>query len=214
MTAGRGGLGRAELWAVRRGPVLGAAAAAGALAVLDLTVWPNGPGSILTWLAVALTAGAMALALDDPAGDVLDATPTSRRLRTGVRIVATLPLLAGWAAYALVLQGQLDRIGGSVSAVALVVVGAGFAVLGVAGAAALRANGQREPGGVVASALVLAALAVFVLPWPGAARVLDVSGAWTSSTAGWLVATVLAAGVGWVATSDPWRRVAGARHRR
>ena len=58
---------RAELRAVHWSPVVGGLAAAAGLAVLDLTVWPGGPGSQLLWLVAGLLGGSVAVALDDPA---------------------------------------------------------------------------------------------------------------------------------------------------
>ncbi len=137
----------AELGAVRWGPVAGALAAAAALAVLDLTVWPRGPGSELGALVAGLLGGAAALALDDPAAGVTRAVPTTRRRRTAIRLVVAA---GGSGRGACTSRGRPTRCaadGLPVSWLTLVVIGSGVVALCVGAAVRARAGaGTGSPG--------------------------------------------------------------------
>lgn len=175
------------------------------LAVLDLWLLPQGPGSGLGWLLAAFLAGAVALALDAPAADLTAPSPVSLRFRACARLLLVVPALGAWAAYGAVV-GQ--RAPGPVWwAVAL--VGAGLTLTAVAAGAVLQRGSHPEPGGLVASGTVLGVVALMVLPLPGGLQPFDVSGAWTWSTTLWGGAAGVAVVLLWWATADPWHHRSG-----
>lgn len=193
---------RAELRAMRWSPVLGAVLLAGALMVLDVTVWPNGPGTALAWLAAALLGGGACLALDDPSGDLTDTSPTTRRCRTGARGVAVLvPALAGWTAYTGVVARET---GGSASWPALVLIGAALALAGFTSGALMRRAGTAEPGAVVAPGLLALVLGLMLVPLPGDLYPYDTSATWTDATVLWTVLATSCLLTAMGATADPW----------
>ena len=207
-TAGTTGEGPAvaELGAVRWGPVAGALAAAAALAVLDLTVWPRGPGSELGALVAGLLGGSAALALDDPAAGVTRAVPTTAPAAYGDP--------AGgrgrgrrWRG-ACTSRGRPTRMradGLLASWLTLVVIGSGVVALCVGVACALGRAGDGQPGTMVASTAVLGMLGLMVLPLPGELAAFDVSSRWTDATGLW---GLLGAGRGRGAVLGRFRPVA------
>ena len=198
---------RAELDSVRWAPVIVSLSAGVLLAVLDLFVWPGGPLSLLAWLTAAVLGGAAALALDEPRHPPTEAVPTSRRLRTGCRLVLPLLACAGWAAYAWQAAAAVRREGGTVSWSPLVLVGASAVVAAAGAAALLRRAGHDEPGGVVASATVALSVGLALVPLPGRLYPYDVS-AWNRTSALWSAFAVLGLAALWRGTRDAWSTAA------
>lgn len=196
----------AEWSAIRWGAVSTSAVTAAAVAALDLWAVPDGPGSGLTWLVAATLAGAVALALDAPAAELTAPSPVSLRFRAGARLLLVLPTLGVWAAYGAVVVGQ--RSPGPVWwAVAL--VGAGLTLTAAAAGAVLQRAAHPEPGGPVASVVLLGVVALMVLPLPEGLQPFDVSGERTWSTTLWSGAGGVAVILLWWATADPWHRAPG-----
>lgn len=195
---------RAELESVRWGPVVVTSLTAAALVALDLTVWPRGPGSELTWLVAGLLGGSAALALDDPAATVTRAVPVGVPLRTAIRLGVAAVAVAAWCGYAARVVAAVRADGGTVSWPALALVGVSLVCASTGAAAALGAGG--EPGAVVAGAAVLVALGLMVVPLPWSVAPYDVGSAGTRETVLWLgVAALGVGGLVWGAR-DPQRR--------
>jgi len=165
---------RAELGAVRWGPVAGAAGGAAVLALLDLTVWRGGPGSLLTWLCAALAATAAALALDRPAAAVTEAAPYSPRRRLAARLLVGLCAGACWAGYAALVADDHDPAS-TVSWGALTTAGVGLLLLGPAAALLLTGPDNREPGSLAGALVVAFVIGLMVGPLPREVRPFDVS---------------------------------------
>ena len=186
----------AELRAVSWRPVLGAAAAAVLLLVLDATLWPRGPGAVTAWLGAALLAAAAAFTIDQPAEDVVRSAPTSRSWRTAVRSAAGLASLALWCAYAVLWRSQASQASPAQDAPrwwAQALVGTALVVLALGLCAGLVRRGQVEPAAAVAGGLVIAVLALGLVPIPGDVAALDLSGTRGSTTAFWLAVTAVGA---------------------
>jgi hypothetical protein len=168
------------------------------LAVLDLTIWPGGPGSQLLWLVAGLFGASTAVALDDPGATVTRAVPTPRSWRAATRLMIAVGALVVWSAYVARVADAVSVPGEPVSWLALVLIGTALVLVCVGPAASL--------GSVVASMAVMSVLGLMILPLPGDFAAYDVSGRWTDATALWAVlgATGMAALV-WGA-ADPWRR--------
>lgn len=182
----------AELCAIRWGPVAASVAVATLLAILDLTVWTGGPGSMLTWLCAALLGGAGALAFDQPAGSVTDAAPYPLELRVAGRLLVTVAGGLGWSAYAwAVSHGQPQ--GAFVSWTALTLIGEALLLAGPAAAVVLSRPDSRDPGALVASVLVAIVVGLLVLPLPGGLVPLDVADAWNTTTVLWSIVAIAAA---------------------
>jgi hypothetical protein len=180
--------------------------AATGLAVLDLTIWPGGPGSQLLWLVAGLLGGSVAVALDDPAATVTGVVPTRRWWRTAIRMLVAVGALVAWGAY-------VARVTDTVSAswLAAVFVGATLVLAAAGAATALGRARSGEPGSVVASMTVVSVLGLMILPLPRDFAAYDVSGRWTDATALWaLLGTAGTAALVWGA-ADPWRRRLGQR---
>jgi hypothetical protein len=191
--------------------VAGGLFASAALAVLDLTIWPGGPGSELLWLVAALLGGAVAIALDDPAATVTDAVPIPRWWRVAIRLLVGAGALAGWGAYVARVTDAVSVPAAPVSWLALVLIGTALVLLAAGPAAALGRSGAGEPGSVVASMAVVSVLGLMILPLPGDFAAYDVSERWTDATASWTVLGAAgAAALAWGA-ADPWRRRFGQR---
>lgn len=200
----------AELRAVHWRSVVGGVAAAAALAVLDLTIWPGRPGSQLLWLVASLLAGSVAVALDDPAATLTRAMPTRRRWRTAIRLLVAVGALTAWSGYvAQVAAASLP--GEPASWLALVLIGATVVLASAGAAAALGRALGGEPGSVVASVAVVLVLGLMILPLPRDLAAYDVSERWSDATALWTVLGALgSAALAWGA-GDPWRRRFGQR---
>ena len=194
---------RAELGAVPWGPVTVGLAAATGLAVLDLTVWPGGPGSQLLWLVAGLLGGSVAVALDDPVATLTRATPTPRWWRTAIRLLVAVGALVAWGGY---VARVADATSLPVSWLALALIGTALVLVAAGTAAALGRAGTGEPGSVVASMAVVIVLGLMILPLPGDLAPYDASGRWTDSTAMWAVVGVIGAAALCWGAADPWQR--------
>ena len=204
----------AELRAVRWSPVAGGLAAATGLAVLDLTIWPGGPGSQLVWLVAGLLGGSVAVALDDPAVTLTGAVPTPRWRRTTIRLLVGVAALTGWTVYVVRVVGETSTPADPVSWAALVLIGTALVLATAGPAAALGRSRAGEPGSVVASTAVVSVLGLMVLPLPGDVAAYDVSEPWTDATALWTVlGTAGGAALVW-GVVDPWHRGPGMRRAR
>jgi hypothetical protein len=202
---------RAELAAVRWGPVAGALAAGAGLAVLDLTVWPRGPGSELCALVAGLLGGSAALALDDPAAGVTAAAPTTRRRRTAVRLVVAAVVVGVWCGYVGWVVSALRADGIDTSWLTLVAIGTGVVALCTGVAVDLGREGDAQPGSAVAATAVIGMLGLMVLPLPGDLAPYDASSRWTDATALWTVLGGVGLAALWRGSADPWRRRPGQR---
>ena len=200
---------RAELGAVPWGPVTIGLVAALVVAVLDLTVWPAGPGSQLLWLVAGLLAGSVAVALDDPAAILTRALPTRHWSRTVIRLLVALGALIAWSAYVARVTDAAPLPGESVSWLALVLIGAAIVVAAAGSAAALGRARSTEPGSVVATIAVVSVLGLMILPLPREFAAYDVSERWTDTTAVWTVVGIVGAVVLTWGVADPWRRRLG-----
>ena len=195
----------------RGAPVAVGLAAAAGLAVLDLTIWPGGPGSQLLWLVAGLLGGSVAVALDDPAATLTRATPTPRWWRTVIRLLVGVAALAAWGGYVARVADATSAPGEPVSWLALVLIGTALVLVAAGTAAALGRAGTGEPGSVVASMAVVFVLGLMILPLPHDLAPYDVSGRWTDSTALWtVVGAIGVAALAW-GVADPWRRRPGQR---
>ena len=197
---------RAELRAVHWSPVAGGLAAAAGLAVLDLTIWPGGPGSQLLWLVAGLLGGSVAVALDDPAATLTRAMPTRQWRRTTIRLLVAVVALAAWSGYVAQVADATSLPGEPVSWLALVLIGTALVLAAAGPAAALGRARAGEPGSVVASMAVVLVLGLMILPLPRDLAPYDVSERWSEATALWTVlGAVGAAALAW-GVADPWRR--------
>ena len=201
----------AELGAVRWAPVAVGSTGAAALAVLDLTVWPRGPGSELGALVAGLLGGSAALALDDPAAGVTRAVPTTRRRRTTIRLVVAAGLVGAWCLYVARVTGTLHADGLPASWLTLVAIGSGVVALCVGAACAVGRGGDGQPGTMVASTAVLGMLGLMILPLPGGLAAYDVSSRWTGATRLWTVLGLAGVAALCWGAADPWRRGRGQR---
>ncbi len=193
----------AELRTIRWSPVVGALLAAGALAVLDLTVWAGGPLTFLTWLSAAILGGGAALALDEAPYALGGEPPTSRRVRTVVRLLPPLLGIAGWVAYSWRASALVEAEGGVVSWTTLSTVGAGSVIAAAACASLLGRTGHEEPGGLIACSAVAVAVGLALVPLPDGLDPRDVSSL-NATTGLWAaVAGVSAVGLWW-GTRDAW----------
>ncbi len=185
---------RAELGAIRWGPVAGTGAAAVTLALLDLSMWRGGPGSLLTWLSAALAATAAALALDQPAAAVTDAAPYPFRRRLAARLLVAAVAGACWAGYAgLVVSGQPSGV--SVSWGAVTTAGFGLLLLAPALAVLLGGPDNREPGSLAGSLVVLVVVGLMTIPLPRELDPFDVSAIDADATLVWSAVILLSASV-------------------
>jgi hypothetical protein len=201
----------AELRAVRWGPVAGGLAAAVGLAVLDLTIWPGGPGSQLLWLVAGLLGASVATALDDPAATITGALPTPRWWRAAIRLLVAVGALVAWSAYVARVADAVSAPGEPVSWIALVLIGTALVLVTAGPAAALGRSGTGEPGSVVASMAVVSVLGLMILPLPLDIAAYDISERWTDATALWTVLGAIgAAALAW-GVADPWRPRFGQR---
>jgi len=144
-------------------------------------------------IAFTLLAAAAAFALDEPASQVVDVTPTGPVRRTGIRSLALLVPLAAGAV--LMLAGALRGLALPWTATGLAL--AGNVVLGFAVASVARTHAG-EPGAPASAAVVLILMAPTLLP-PVARRVstFPTSGGdgLSSNTVWWTVLAVCVAAV-------------------
>jgi len=157
-----GSLLRASWRAVRRPPLLVPCGAAAGLVAGSFPWQDSGQAVPVLHGVVVLGACALAATTDDPAGEIVAASPYSRSTRTLVRMLAgaavVLPLLALAAAVA------ETRFAGT----PLVLVGfeaLGYALVGTAIGAGLRAwTGRQAPGYTAVIGLLGVVLATYFLP--------------------------------------------------
>lgn len=183
-----------ELAAISWGPIAGAVAVATFLAIVDLTVWAGGPGSMLTWVCAALLGGAAALAFDEPAGAVAQAAPYPAGLRISCRLLVAACGGLGWFGYAWAVSAGQPR-GTTVSWSALATTGVALLLAGPASALALSGSGNRDSGGLIASVLVAVVIGLLVVPLPRGFEPLHVADAWSHATLVWVLVAVVSAAV-------------------
>ncbi len=195
--------------ALPRPSVLGGCAAAG---LLGVAAWraldePTGALMVLRGTAVLL-ACAVAFAVDDPAGDVLAASPTPLRRRFGMRILLAGALaLAVWCALLLLAQAA----GGQPPAAALSLEALTLTAVGLAAGLAFQTwRGIGSPGILAAPAVAGAVLASFALPakWALLAPGPGLPG-WQEAHQRWAAVLVVAVAVGVLATRDRAARRGG-----
>ena len=174
-------------------PVVGGLAAAAGLAVLDLTIWPGGPGSQLLWLVAGLLGGSVAVALDDPAATLTRAMPTRQWRRTAIRLLVAVVALAAWSGYVARVADATSLPAEPVSWLALVLIGTALVLAAAGPAAALGRARAGEPGSVVASMAVMLVLGLLILPLPRDLAPYDVSERWSDAIALWTVLAALGA---------------------
>ncbi len=196
---------RAELGAVRWGPVAGLAVGSGALLGADAAGWLGGPGGLSLWVGLGVLAAALAFVMDDPSRAVLAACPVTGRQRLGIRLAVWVAGAAVWTSY----TAATTRWSGSteVDASALLVSGAGVLVLtGTVTVAAHNRAALDEPGTAVGSAAVIGVLTMLMVQSRlGDVRPLSVTELTGESRVLWSVVIVIAIGALVWATSDPWR---------
>lgn len=196
---------RAELGAVRWGPVVGLAAGGAALLGLDAAGWPGGQGSFSLWLGLGLLAAAFAFVVDQPSRALLLACPVTGRHRLGIRMLVWVACAAVWTGSALVTVHRSGSAG--LDAAALTVSGLGTLLLIAAGAlAAHNRAALDEPGTAVGSAAVVGVLTTVMMQSRlGDVRPLSVTELTGESRMLWSVVCVVAIGALFWGTSDPWR---------
>jgi hypothetical protein len=116
---------------------------------------------LLALLAIGICGAAAAYALDEEAGDVADASPTSRPHRVGWRLVMLI-LPAAVSATALL---SLHRLDARTPWLHLLPVAAGSITVGVAVAAGFRRSGNPAPGDL-AGVVTLLGVVLVVLADP------------------------------------------------
>jgi hypothetical protein len=186
-------------------PVLGATGTAVLLLVVAALAHGSVLGPLTAVLGFGACGGASAYLLDEEAGPVADASPTSRRHRLAWRLV----VLAVPAAVALGGLALLDAVDPSTHwwRLALLVVGALAA--GAALAAALRRNGFPTPGDQASVLVLIATVLLFAADplrrWVSVAPLGDAPHL-GRSVALWSTVTVACAVVTLGCTRDPGRR--------
>ena len=114
---------------------------------------------MLALLAIGICGAAAAYALDEEAGDVADASPTSRPRRVGWRLVMLI-LPAAVSATALL---SLHRLDARTPWLHLLPVAAGSITVGVAVAAAFRRSGNPAPGDLAGVVTLLGVVLVVLV---------------------------------------------------
>jgi len=192
-------------WLVRRPGLL---VPGGAALVLVLATTPVlGDGWALQVLrgVGVLLACAWVTATDDPAGEVVAASPYPRPVRTLARVGASFPpLLAVWVAAAAVVQVRAPEVpvlGLGVEALAL-------GLLGLAVGTGLRAwHDLHRPAHAAALALVVLAFVTSAAPrWYALHQVQTWGPPWEAAQVRWWALTLVAAGVLALAVHDPLHR--------
>ncbi len=146
------------------GPVAVSLVAATAVASLDLTIWPGGPGSQLVWLVAGLLGGAVAVCLDDPAATLTRATPTPGRRRAMIRLLVAVVALTAWSGYAARVVDATSLSGEPVSWLALVIIGTALVLAAAGPAAALGRAGPASPDRSSTSMAMAWVLGLMVYP--------------------------------------------------
>ena len=193
-------------WRVlKRGPLLLSVAAAAILVGATTAALNDGYAiSVLRGAAILLACG-LALVLDDPAADLLAASPTTVARRWAARLL----LAAGLTAFAwILLLVWVDAVADAVPWLALSVEAAALGAFAVAVAAALRRWREVcEPGALTAPAVFGGVLAANLLPQRWSLLAADPSAAgWTASHLRWAALLGAAVVVVAAAAQDPGRR--------
>jgi hypothetical protein len=195
--------------ALHRGAVVGPVLAATVLAVLAVPVLDDGWAlHVLRGVGVVLGL-AVVVAVDDPAGVVLAASPHSAAKRTLARAVVVLAVaLPVWSTAAVLARWKAEV---PVGAVALET--AGWWVLGLAVAAAVwRVSGTLSPSYVAGPALLGLALAADGLPRAWALLAQQTWGPpWEAAHLRWVAVLLAGTAVAAWALRDPLDRAAGRR---
>jgi hypothetical protein len=178
------------------GSTIGVAILAGCVAAAE-----HGPPFWSVRLGLITLVGASAYVLDEPAAAAVDAVPTTRRRRTGVRTTAAALPLAVWAAGVLALE-QRNPV---TPAGALLVEGAGAVATAVAAAALVRWAGRNEPGEVVATTAGAVILGLVIFDPPQSVPLFPVDHGWAASTRLWSGIAVAAIAVVVAASTDRYR---------
>lgn len=187
----------------RRGLLVPLAVAAAL--VLGTLPWLDGYGMQVMRGAGVLLACAWVAAMDDPAGEVLAASPYPRVVRAGARaLVGLLTVLPAWVGAALVVESQA-------SYVPVLGLGAEALSLGLAGiavAAAFRAwQEQHRPSHFAIATVVMLALVTQVMPrWYALAPAQTWGPPWQALLIRWLAVAILAGGLLGLALADPLHR--------
>lgn len=192
-------------WLVRRPGLLVPAGAALALVLATVPVLEDGWAlQVLRGVGVLL-ACAWVSATDDPAAEVVAASPYPRHVRTLSRVGAAFPpLLAVWSVAAVVVEvlvPQVPVLGLGVEALAL-------GLLGLAIGTALRAwHGLHRPAQAAALGLVLLAFVTNAAPrWYALQQSQTWGPPWEAAQIRWWALALVAAGMLALALHDPLHR--------
>lgn len=152
-----------------------------------------------------LLACAWAVAMDDPTGEVLAASPYPRVVRSAARAaVGLLTVLPLWVGAALLVDARAPYV----PAVGLGVEALALGVTGLAVAAAFRAwQDQHRPSHFAIAAVVLLALVTETMPrWYALAPAQTWGPPWQALLIRWLAVAVVAVGLLGLALADPVHR--------
>lgn len=192
-------------WLVRRPGLLVPVGAALVLVLATLPVLDDGWALRVLRGVGVLLACAWVSAADDPAGEVVAASPYPRHVRTLARIAAALPpLLAVWSVAAVVVQVRAPEVpvaGLGVEALAL-------GLLGLAVGTGLRAwNDLHRPAHAAALGLVLLAFVTSAAPrWYALQQDQTWGPPWEAAQLRWWALVLVGAGVVALALHDPLHR--------
>jgi len=192
-------------WLVRRPGLLVPAGTALALALATTPVLDDGWAPRVLRGVGVLLACAWVSATDDPAGEVVAASPYPRRVRTLARVGAALPpLLAVWVAAAVVVQARAP----AVPVLALGVEALALGLLGLAIGTALRAwHDLHQPAHAAALGLVLLAFVMSAAPrWYALHQDQTWGPPWEAAQIRWWALVLVATGVLALALHDPLHR--------
>lgn len=192
-------------WLVRRPGLLLPAGAALVLVLATTPVLDDGWALRVLRGAGVLLACAWVSATDDPAGEVVAASPYTRHVRTLARVGAAFPpLVAVWAGAAVVVQVRAPEVpvaGVGVEALAL-------GLLGLAVGTGLRAwNDLHQPAHAATLGLVLVAFVTSAAPrWYALQQDQTWGPPWEAAQIRWWALVLAALGLIALALQDPLRR--------
>ena len=196
----------ASWWLVRRPGLLVPVAAACVLVALTGPVLDDGYGVQVLRGAGVLLACALVSSTDDPAGEVLAASPYPRWLRTTARVLsAALVVVTAWAAQAVLVEWRAP----DVPVLGLGLEGLAFGMAGLGIGAGLRAwRDQHAPSYLAAAALLGLALITNVAPrWYALQQGQTWGPPWEAAQIRWAALLLVAAGVVGLALRDPLERL-------
>jgi len=204
---GRGGAAvlATSWWLVRRPGLLVPAGAALALVVATLPALDDGWALRVLRGVGVLLACAWVSATDDPAGEVVAASPYPRHVRTLARVGAALPpLAAAWAVAAVVVQVRAPEV----PVAGLGVEALSLGLLGLAVGTGLRAwHDLHQPAHAAALGLVLLAFMTSAAPrWYALQQEQTWGPPWDAAQIRWWALVLVGAGVVALAVHDPLRR--------